>query len=39
MIKIENTEVVGWEHAIRGMRAKGNKNIYTRRKTIYTGTL
>lgn len=23
MIKIENTEVVGWEHAIRGMRAKG----------------
>lgn len=20
MIKLENTEVVGWEHAIRGMR-------------------
>ena len=33
MIKIENTEVVGWEHAIWGMRAKGY------RKTIYTGTL
>lgn len=23
MIKFENTEVIGWEHAIRGMRAKG----------------
>ena len=23
MIKFENTEVMGWEHAIRGMFAKG----------------
>lgn len=34
MLKIENTEVLGWEHAIRGMRnpmnswAKGDSNLY-----------
>ena len=29
MIKIENVEVVGWEHAIRGMRAKGYRKTKT----------
>ena len=24
MLKIENTEVIGWEHAIRGMRNPKN---------------
>ena len=35
MIKFENTEVVGWEHAIRGMRnpmnSWGIKNVDLRR--------
>ena len=33
MIKIENYEVVGWEHAIRGMR--NPKNSWERSDTIY----
>lgn len=47
MINIENQEVVGWEHAIRGMRAKGyrkTKNgkfecfVSVKQKTISLGT-
>ena len=36
MIKLENTEVIGWEHAIRGMRNpknswdRGDTNMYNR---------
>lgn len=47
MIKIENCENVGWEHAIRGMKAKGYRKRKNGRyeafasdhsKTIYLGT-
>lgn len=35
MIKFENTEVVGWEHAIRGMRNQMNSWVFSDSRKIY----
>lgn len=37
MIKIENCEVVGWEHALRGMR--NPKNSWDRSDSVYCGDI
>lgn len=34
MLKIENTEVLGWEHAIRGMRNILTKQSHTKRSIL-----
>lgn len=34
MLKLENTEIVGWEHAIRGMR--NPKNSWAKSDTVFT---